>query len=1515
MDIFAKVGRIVSIVSAPSAPRRRRSARLSFQMLESRELLTSTPAQFLNPHAVSGDQFASNISTLPNGNVLILAPNDNAGGTSAGAVYLFNGQTGALISTLQGSHAGDLSATKITILSNGNFVINDSSWNGGLGAVIWGSGTTGVSGTISASNSLVGSNAGDNVGGIVNEYGNFTTLIDGVTALSNGNYVVDSPNWNNSRGAVTFGNGITGVSGVVGSSNSLVGSNAGDQVGSNDISTQSNGIKALSNGNYIVASAWWNHYTGAVTFGSGVNGVSGVVGSSNSLVGSRSDDWVGSSGITTLSNGNYVVDSYKWNNFAGAVTFGNGVTGVSGTISSSNSLVGSNAGDNVGFNYVTVLSNGNYVVSSPNWNNSRGAVTFGNGVTGVSGTISASNSLVGSNAGDNVGGIVNEYGNFTTLIDGVTALSNGNYVVDSPTWNNSRGAVTFGNGVSGVTGVVGPGNSLVGIQEGNYSGDIYSGDRLGSEGVRALSNGNYVVVSSKWNNSRGAVTFGNGVTGVSGAISSSNSLVGSHDYDNVGGGFYDSLLGFGIGAITVLSNGNYVVDSPNWDNSAGAVTFGDGVHGVTGVVGSSNSLIGSHNGDMVGGSYDANQGAIIGGVTVLSNGNYLVSSPYWNKTAGAVTFGDGVHGVTGVVGSSNSLVGSHDYDDVGGGFYDFSGFEIGGISVLSNGNYVVDSPGWDNSAGAVTFGNGVTGVTGVVGSSNSLVGSHKGDSLGSYLDDFGDQRSGMTVLSNGNYVVDSPDWNNSIGAVTFGNGVTGVTGVVGSSNSLVGSHDKDAVGFHGVEALSNGSYVVNSSDWNSSTGAVTFGSDVNGVTGVVGPSNSLVGSHDNDQVGSAGVTDLGNGNYLVRSNLWYGERGAVTFVNGATGMTGVVESSNSLVGSNAGDQVGNDYSYHTSYWNGVTVLNNHNYVVGIPTWDGGIGAVTFGSGATGVSGVVSAGNSLVGKNAGDEIGSGSVTALGNGNYVVVSPSWNHIGVVTFSSGLTGVVGLPTTENSVFGQTSSTTDGYVFVVSDNQHGRFYASFPDDGTGYVYRASATTGFASTPTITVTDAGGVATGNPYPASTTVTGGDGSTIPGTTTFTYYVGGKATGTGTSTAPKNAGTYTVVANFFSRDSHYADSTSAPMTFQITPGAPSQLVLSTVPTTGTAGTKLASFAAMIEDVFGNVVNSDTSTVTIRMESSPGAYTTEGTFAVIAVAGVATFSNLTFKTAGDYKIAVTDGSLTAPVATSVPKTIQITPGAPSQVVFSTVPATGTAGTKLTSVIALIKDKFGNVVRSDTSTVTISVKSGPGNFTTDGTLTASSAAGVATFSNLTLHTAGVYELTVTDGSLAASVSGILTINHAAASKLVFTKVPLNGRPHMRLSALTVSVEDPYGNIVTDSNSSVRLAVYSSTFARRAFTSDSTRRVAVENGVATFTHLKLQRAGIYKLKATDGSLTPAVSGKLVISDRIKGIRHVHLRTVNESRSIDKILKDRGETPFLHHQSRRGVSPRAVYSRGARPR
>ncbi|HAG84181.1 MAG TPA: hypothetical protein DCL61_24250, partial [Cyanobacteria bacterium UBA12227] len=66
---------------------------------------------------------------------------------------------------------------------------------------------------------------------------------------------------------------------------------------------------------------------------------------------------------------------------AGAVTWGNGSTGITGTVTQSNSLVGTQRGDQVGSGGVVALTNGNYVASSPDWNNggiSRvGAVTWG----------------------------------------------------------------------------------------------------------------------------------------------------------------------------------------------------------------------------------------------------------------------------------------------------------------------------------------------------------------------------------------------------------------------------------------------------------------------------------------------------------------------------------------------------------------------------------------------------------------------------------------------------------------------------------------------------------------------------------------------------------------------------------------------------------------------------------------------------------------------------------------------------------------------------------------------------------------------------------------------------------------------------------------------------------------------------------------------------------------------------------------------------------------------------------
>ncbi len=451
--------------------------------------------------------------------------------------------------------------------------------------------------------------------------------------------------------------------------------------------------------------------------------------------------------------------------------------------------MGSTASDEVGFGGVTPLSNGNYVVSSPNWNNgaaaNAGAVTWASGTAGVSGPVSATNSLVGSTAYDQVGGDGGTGGSFGS----VTALSNGNYVVSSPNWTNGAaavvGAVTWGSGTAGVSGPVSATNSLVGSTE---------GDSVGVGGVTTLSNGNYVISSPFWTNgaaaSAGAVTWGSGTAGVSGAVSAENSLVGSTANDDVGGGSGDG--------VTALTNGNYVVTSPGWTNGAaadaGAVTWGSGTAGVSGPVSATNSLVGSTANDYVGTS-----------VMPLSNGNYVVSSLYWNNAAGAATWGSGTAGASGPVSATNSLVGSTANDSVGNG----------GVTPLSNGNYVVDSPTWTNgaaaNAGAVTWGSGTAGVSGPISATNSLVGSTANDSVGFDI-------GFVTALSNGNYVVDSPNWTNgaaaSAGAVTWGSGTAGVSGSISAANSLVGSTANDQVGFGGVTPLSNGNYVVTSPDWN-----------------------------------------------------------------------------------------------------------------------------------------------------------------------------------------------------------------------------------------------------------------------------------------------------------------------------------------------------------------------------------------------------------------------------------------------------------------------------------------------------------------------------------------------------------------------------------------------------------------------------------------------------------------------------------------------------------------------------
>lgn len=713
-----------------SGPRRRSGAMgfsrgLSAVAAFEERLLLAALSEFVDPHPEIGNGFGEFIVPLSTGNVVITAPLDDAGGKDAGAVYLFDGATGKLISTLTGSRPGDkIGSQGVVALQTGNFVIVSPSWDNGtvtdVGAVTWGHGKRGVSGVVSAKNSLIGSQSGDQIGG-GDPTPNYLEIVPaGVTALSNGNYVVRSVYWDNGSsidaGAVTWGNGKRGIKGAISPKNSLVGSQSHDSVGSN-------GLTELTHGNYVVNSPNWANGSatnaGAVTWCSGSQGRTGVVGLANSLVGGQKDDRVGyvdldsqyniwpqpftHNGVTALANGNYVVSSPSWSRGSvvdvGAATWGNGKSGLVGIVSPSNSLVGSQSNDRIGDRGATALTNGNYVVCSPRWNNGfttrAGAVTWGNGATGLTGVVSVANSLFGTSLYDTVG------------YAGVTALSNGNYVVSSPWWDNGypvfdAGAATWGNGSTGITGPVSPSNSLIGGR---------SQVRVGSNGVTALRNGNYVVISPYWTDGsatlQGAVTWGNGHTGTTGVVRAANSLVGSHDYDEIG-----------ERGVVALTNGNFVVVSPRWNSARGAVTWGNGQTGTSGVVSSTNSLVGSRGVSPIFVDFDSDQVGLLG-VTALSNGNYVVNSAYAGSSSyagsGAVTWGNGVSGSTGVISEQNSLVGDYFWHVVGSG----------GVIALNSGNYLVSSPYWGqiySNHGAVTWGNGKTGTVGRVNEGNSLIG-------------------------------------------------------------------------------------------------------------------------------------------------------------------------------------------------------------------------------------------------------------------------------------------------------------------------------------------------------------------------------------------------------------------------------------------------------------------------------------------------------------------------------------------------------------------------------------------------------------------------------------------------------------------------------------------------------------------------------------------------------------------------------------------------------------------------
>jgi hypothetical protein len=280
---------------------------------------------------------------------------------------------------------------------------------------------------------------------------------------------------------------------------------------------------------------------------------------------------------------------------------------------------------------------------------------------------------------------------------------------------------------------------------------------------------------------------------------------------------------------------------------------------------------------------------------------------------------------------------------------------------------------------------------------------------------------------------------------------------------------------------------------------------------------------------------------------------------------------------------------------------------------------------------------------------------------------------------------------------------------------------------------------------------------------------------------------------------------------------------------------------------------IEDASGNVVQDDLSAATLTVWEA--GQSTGHTCAGIENLGVFTFSSCVIKLTGTYTLQATDGSLTS--ATSSAFTVG--PSVPTQLAYTTSPPTTTTAGTTFSVTVAEEDSNTNTETGDSSTsVSLAANNGNGSggFTCSTTPTQFTS-GVATFAgcHYTQASTTAYTLTASSGILFPATA-YTTVSAGTATKLVFSGQPSNTVAGSSITpAVTVSVEDANGNVVTSATTSITVAIGTNPGSPPGTLSGTPTESAL-SGVATFSNLKISSDGNgYTLTAAGGSLPGATS------------------------------------------------------------
>ena len=320
------------------------------------------------------------------------------------------------------------------------------------------------------------------------------------------------------------------------------------------------------------------------------------------------------------------------------------------------------------------------------------------------------------------------------------------------------------------------------------------------------------------------------------------------------------------------------------------------------------------------------------------------------------------------------------------------------------------------------------------------------------------------------------------------------------------------------------------------------------------------------------------------------------------------------------------------------------------------------------------------------------------------------------------------------------------------------------------------------------------------------------------------------------------------------------------GTPTQLVWLQTPTTGTVGSPVTPQPEVaVEDALNNIVSSDLSSVTLKVVTGPGQFSS--TCSGVESYGIVQFSNCILNVPGTYTIQVVDSSSgVAPTSTA---TVVVTSASVAKLAFTTAAVTGTASATANAgpITVQEQDPFGNPTFSP-ETVNLSSSSTTGVFSltpggpavTSVTIPGGTVSTVSFYYGDTLAGSPIITASAPPAANLAPITQTETIKAGPAAKFTLSTPTATAGSAFNE---TITAFDAFGNTAT-SFTGAQCITFSGPsnspaptnkaplYPGRGNCATGVSSVTFTNGVGT-PSITLYNAGATKLQATQGTITGA--------------------------------------------------------------